>query len=139
MNYIKTIELTKVFIHLQEKGLVILKFKDNIVLEKEDAKEVDQVIFDKLVKGKPFVVIVDARDVNSSISHEAREFFSKDELVLEIRKAHALVVNNLHTKILANFYIKFHKPINPIKIFSDFDEAYDWVKEINNNWNKKSS
>ena len=136
MNYQKSIELSKTFLHLLEEGLVIVNPKDDIVLEIEDVQEVDQLIYDQLVLGKPFVVIIDARDINSSVSREARDFLSKNELVLPIRKAQAIIVNSLHTKLLANFYMKFNKPINPIKVFSNFDDAYQWVKPIRDQWYK---
>ncbi|MCO6501201.1 MAG: hypothetical protein J5I47_12610 [Vicingus serpentipes] len=130
----KTIDLPKIVLHLVEEGLVLGKPKNNIVLEIEDIQEIDQLIYDKLVFGNPFVVIIDARDVDSTVSREAREFLSKNELVLPIRKAQAIVVNNLHTKLLANFYMKFHKPINPIKVFSDYASAYQWIKPIRDEW-----
>jgi len=136
VSYQKTLELSKVYLHLLEEGFVVLEFKNNVLLELEDAKEIDQLIYDELVNGKPFVALIDGRDVDSSITHEARDFFSKDELVLEIRKAHAIVVNSSPTKLLANFYMKFHKPINPIKIFNDFNEAYKWIKPIRDQWYK---
>jgi len=130
MVYLKSIELSKAFLHLVKKGFIILEFKNNVLLELNDAIEVDEVIVNKLVDNMPFVVLVDARDVTSSITPKAREFFANDEMVLKIRKAHAIVVNSLHTKLLANFYMKFHKPINPIKIFSDYDKAIDWIETI---------
>ena len=134
MSYLKSIELEKVFLHLVEEGFVILEFKDNVNIEVEDAKEIDQLIVDELINNNHFVALIDARDVTSTITAEAREFFANDELVLEIRKAQAIVVNNLHTKLLANFYMKFHKPKNPIKIFSDYDTAEKWIREIRKEW-----
>jgi hypothetical protein len=134
--YKKSIELPKVFLHLIEEGLIVLKFKDDVVIEVEDAKEIDQIIYDQLALKKPFVILVDALDVASSITHEARDFFSKDKLIMETRKAQALIVNNLQTKLLANFYMKFHKPKNPIKVFKNYDLAYQWIKSIRDNYYK---
>lgn len=134
VKYQETIELSKVFLHLLEEGFIVLQFKDKIILELEDAQEIDQIIYHQFVFGKPFVALVDGRDVESSITHEARDFFSKDELVMDIRKAHAIVVNSLPTRLLANFYMKFHKPINPIKVFSDYAIAYQWIKPIRDQW-----
>lgn len=136
LNYIKSIELPKAFLHLIDEGFVLLVFKDNVILEIDDAKEIDQLIVDKLVGDHPFVALVDARDISSSITPEAREFFTNDPLVLQIRKAQALVVNNLSTKLLANFYMKFHKHNSPVKVFSDYTKAEIWVKERRSEWYK---
>ncbi|MBL4592320.1 MAG: STAS/SEC14 domain-containing protein [Flavobacteriales bacterium] len=134
MSYQKSIELPKAFLHLKDEGFVLLTFKDNVVIEVEDAKEIDKTVIDELIYNQPFVVLIDARDITSSLTHEARDFFTNDELILKIRKAQAIVVNNLHTKLIANFYMKFHKPINPVKVFSDYDKAENWLKKIRNKY-----
>ena len=131
MVYKKHIELEKVHLYLIEDGFTLLTAKNNVEVELEDAIEIDDISYD-LVEGKPFVTLVDGRNVRSNISHEARDFFANDEKITKIRKAQAIVVNNLHTKLLANFYMKFYKPENPVKIFSDYDKAEKWVKEIKN-------
>ena len=107
--------------------------KDKIDLGIEDAKEVDEVSYE-MVKGKPFVTLIDVRDVRSNMTHEAREYFATNKKITDIRKAQAIVVNSLHTKILAEFYIKFNKPTNPVKIFRDYNEAEEWLREIRSEW-----
>ena len=80
----------------------MLTFKYKVEFELDDAKEVDSHTF-LMVMGKPFCTLVDARDIRSNISHEAREYFAKNKQITSIRYAQAIVVNNLHTRILANF------------------------------------
>jgi len=128
--YKKSIELPKANLHLIEESLVLLEFKNNVIIEAEDAKEIDQEIYYNLIDGKNFVVLTDARNIDSSITHEARFFFSEDKLVLAIRKAQALVVNDIHTKLLANFYMNFYKSKDPVKVFNDYHRAFVWLKSI---------
>ncbi len=135
MVYEKHIELKKAHLYLLEPGLTAIVFKTKVQFELNDAIEVDDYTYD-WVQGKPFVTLVDGRNIRSNITHEAREYFAKHEKITRIRKGQAIVVNNLHTKLLANFYMNFHKPSNPIKIFTDYDKAYNWVKEIRNEWYK---
>jgi len=44
--------------------------------------------------------------------------------------ADAIVINSFPQKILADFYIKFNKPVKPTKIFNSTEAAYNWVKEL---------
>ncbi|MCB0402856.1 MAG: hypothetical protein KDD41_12285 [Flavobacteriales bacterium] len=129
MVYEKHIELQKAHLYLVEEGFTMLKAKDNVDFELEDAVEVDELTY-QLVNGNPFVTIVDGRNVRSNMSHEARQYFASNKKITDIRKAQSIVVNNLHTKLLANFYMNFYKPSNPIKIFRDFEEAEKWVRKI---------
>jgi hypothetical protein len=133
--YNKSIELEKCFLHLLEDGYTILRAKDKVEFDLDDAIEVDDITFD-FVEGKPFVTLVDARNIRSSMSHEARNHFATNKKITDIRKAQAIVVNNLHTKLIANFYMNFHRPANPIKIFNDYDKADKWVRKIRSEWYK---
>ena len=133
MVYKKHIELEKVHLYLIEEGFTLLVAKDKVDIELNDAIEIDDISYD-LVEGKPFVTLVDVRNVRSNMSHDAREHFATNKKITDIRKAQSIVVNNLHTKILANFYMKFHKPVNPVKIFSDYNKAEKWVRKIKSEW-----
>ena len=128
MVYKKHIEIEKADLYLIDEGLTLLKFKDKVDFELEDAIEVDEILIN-LVEGKPFVILIDARNIRSSMSHEARDFFANDKNIIDIRKAQAIVVNNLHSRLIAKFYMTFNKPPNPIKIFNDYKKAEVWIKE----------
>ncbi|TNE55874.1 MAG: hypothetical protein EP338_01865 [Bacteroidetes bacterium] len=41
--------------------------------------------------------------------------------------ADALVVNNLAHKLLANFYMRFNKPVKPTRIFNKREQALKWL------------
>ena len=133
--YKKYHALDKADLHLIDDGFTLLTFKDKVNFELEDAKEVDELTFG-MVNGGPFVTLVDARNIRSNISHEAREYFAKNDKISKIRKGQAIIVNSLHTKLLANFYMKFHRPENPVKIFNDFDKAEKWIRKIRGQWFK---
>jgi hypothetical protein len=123
---IKTIELEKGFIELLERNIILLKFKEDGVFELRDAIEANKAIY-SIVKGKPFLSLVDAR-VYGSISAGAREFFAKDTLTKEIKIAEAIVINNLTARLYAKFYIRLSKSANPAKIFSDIHDANLWLQ-----------
>ncbi len=128
MVYSKEIELEKAFLYLVGDNLTILKFKDNVSFKLEDAVEVNEITFN-WIKGKSFTTLVDATNIRSDISEEAKDFFSNDKKITDLQKAQALVLNSLHNRIIATFYMKFQKPSMPVKIFSDIDKALDWLKK----------
>ena len=123
---IKTIELEKGFIELLERNTILLKFKEDAVFELRDAIETNKSIY-SIVKGKPFLSLVDAR-VYGSISADAREFFAKDTLTKEIKIAEAIVINNFHARLFVKFYIRLSRAAHPVRIFSDIDDAKLWLQ-----------
>jgi hypothetical protein len=44
----------------------------------------------------------------------------------------AIVFNSFPQKIIADFYVRFNKPIKPTKIFKSLDNALIWVNEMMN-------
>lgn len=42
----------------------------------------------------------------------------------------AIVFNSFSQKILADFYIRFNKPVKPTKIFKTVEQAYSWINEL---------
>jgi hypothetical protein len=134
--YKKHIELAKAHLYLLDDGFTSITFKDKVNFELEDAIELDNYTYD-WVNGSSFVTLVDARNIRSNMSHKARDYFAKNEKITNIRKGQAIVVNSLHIKLLANFYMNFHKPSDPVKIFTDYDKAKDWIQEIRSKWFKE--
>ncbi|MBE7443217.1 MAG: hypothetical protein HS119_12285 [Flavobacteriales bacterium] len=128
MNFIKEIELEKSVISLFDNRIVKIRFKDGVDFVLEDAVIANQTMYD-LAEGKSYLSLVDTINVRGQISKAAMEHFAKDSLTKGVRVAEAIVVDSLHNRILANFYLKFTKSHNPVKVFSDMDKAIDWLLE----------
>lgn len=114
-------------IHLKH-NIYILKFEDDYEIELEDAIEIDQA-FIKITNNQPFCVVVDARNRYSSASSNARNFFANNPEILPIRKKIAIVVNNMPTRMIANFFVTFNQPQTPTKVFNIYNKAIDWLSE----------
>lgn len=41
----------------------------------------------------------------------------------------AIVVRNLAQKIIADYYYRFNKPPDPYKVFKNFENGIEWLKE----------
>jgi hypothetical protein len=106
-----------------------VKYKNNSIVDLVEAKIQSEIILD-LCQEKKLPFLIDFLNVNVRIDDESRQFFANDSPYIHLRKAQAIVVNNMQNKLLVNFYIKHHKPKNPIKLFDNLEDALDWIKSL---------
>jgi hypothetical protein len=113
----------KFTLQLIEARIIRLRVIDNIELEQQDAKD---MIADAtaLAKEQDYAILFDANS-NGTISFEAREEFAKSKK----RIAAAIVTKSLANKLLGNFFVNFHKPKSPSRMFSEEQEAIEWLRE----------
>ena len=81
-----------------------------------------------LCKEKKYPLLVDTNQL-AKADNEARVYLGQKEsnrLVL----SGALVVNNSFSKLLGNFYLCFAPLSFPAKLFTNFDQAYEWSKQF---------
>lgn len=126
-NYLKA-ESNSVYFEHREKYIYLL-YKDLSLIHLEEAKTNAEILIE-LCKGKRYPFISDGLNIHARFSHKAREFYSTYQPLLNARSAQAFLINNTPNRLLANFYIKFHTPPNPIKIFAKLDEAEKWIKQF---------
>lgn len=67
----------------------------------------------------------------SQISSELRNFAASSK-ANKHTIADAVVINSLSQRIMANFYIRFNKPIRPTKVFTDRKLAEEWLQSFSN-------
>ena len=119
-------ELYSASITFDSNQILLVTFKDKVDVDLvEMIKLVDVSL--EIVNNTPFYLIVDARNILSTINHEARDYITKHEAYSKLNIAQAIIVNNMPIKILANFYIKFYAQPNPVRMFSDFEEGREWL------------
>ncbi|MCB9359720.1 MAG: hypothetical protein H6588_00325 [Flavobacteriales bacterium] len=119
-------ELYSAIITFDSNQVLTVRFKNNVDVDlTEMVKLVDVSL--ELVNGTPFYLLVDARNILSNMSHGAREYITKHKEYARLNIAQAIIVNNMPVKILANFYMKFYKQPNPVKMFGDITEGKKWL------------
>ncbi len=64
----------------------------------------------------------------SDVTPEVREWAS-DDSGNSYTLSDAIIISSLPQKILADFYLKFNKPVMPTKIFYSRERAAKWTKE----------
>jgi hypothetical protein len=127
------IKMKKAIVKRIDDKIIEIDYISDNNFELEDAIEANNAYF-KISKQKPFVSLIDARNKYGNITNEARMHYVYDEKTKSIRLAEAIVLNNLPARIIAKFYIRHNKPLNPVKIFTKREEAINWLHHI---YNKK--
>lgn len=121
------IELGKFHTWMAGDGIARTKVKPDAEIFLQDAKE-NTAAVETFYVGQKFPLIVDIRQIKS-ISPEAREHFSlrgRESVV----KAYAMLLSSSVSRIIGNFFLSFHNPAVPVKLFDDEDKALAWLKRF---------
>ncbi len=108
-------------------GIARTKVKPDAEIFIQDAKE-NTTAIESFYKEKKFPLLVDIRNIRT-ISPDAREHFTiknRESVV----KAFALVLSSSISRIIGNFFLSFHNPSVPVKLFDDEEKALAWLKRF---------
>jgi hypothetical protein len=120
------VDLGFCFMRLLASGIVVHKFSENEIIEKENIKEmfaVMKVFHGVTGKMHPTLNLVPE---SLNLTKEAREFGIKKE-VNQYTSASAIVLSSLAHRILGNFIMKVQKPAMPFKLFTSEEVASEWL------------
>lgn len=107
--------------------IVVAEYKvEDLSIELEDAQEIQRISVDLCITDKTPILLVASRGFQPT--KETREWAARKENFSHM-SAYGFVINSLAQKILGNFFIQFHKPPVPVKLFTCVDEAYNWLKK----------
>jgi hypothetical protein len=113
--------------HIDNEGILRIAVLEDAEIDIEEAKE----NFDSAVKlsgGKSMLKLVDARAF-FTMTKKARDFAASRE-TNEHNIARAVIVHSLANRLLVNFFIRFHKPKSPLRMFSSEAEALKWLRKF---------
>ena len=117
----------KAAIWSDEDGLSWITFEQEAEITGEDAAMLLEFAKRTYVETEYFRVLVDLR-THPVISKEAREFAASGQLQSVI-SAFAILASDLSMKLVGNFFIHFHKPDQPTRVFTNEEEARTWLLE----------
>jgi hypothetical protein len=117
-------ELEFATVFKDKNGIIIIKMMDYKRLDQYDVININLAIR-HITEGKPALKLLDAR-AHWSMDKKAKER-AKLEQSASITKARAIVVSNVITATLMKFLQSFSKHEYPQQIFTDYDEAYEWL------------
>ena len=105
-------------------GIMRVMFKKNREIDSSVLKDLIEN-YNKLVEEKKYPYIYYTEDNSVTFSHDAREYFKQNEQSFP-KICDAFVMKSLAHKLIANFYLKFNKPVYPSKVFSNMADAETW-------------
>ena len=120
-------ELEFATVFKDKNGIIIITMKDYKKLDQYDVININLAIRHK-AEGNPSLKLLDAR-AKWSMDKKAKER-AKLEQAASVTKARAIVVSNAITATLMKFLQSFNKQEYPQKKFTDYDEAYEWLKSF---------
>jgi hypothetical protein len=118
-----------------ENDLVSFEVREGILYGRYKVAEIDldmaklATLFRKqITEGKPMPAIADI-SVVKQVPKDTREYFSSVQAGEDLA-ALAVIINNPVTRIMGNFFLKFHQPQYPFRFFTSVDEATNWIKQF---------
>lgn len=127
ITILKEIEIPEAFIRMRSDNIVHVFYKENVTLDiglqmrtndlfrQITANKKTNFIFEA---DEGFVLTPDARDNAKDIEHDSPV------------AASAIIVKNLPSRIIANFYVKVVRPRINHKIFGNVADAAKWLKSL---------
>jgi len=112
---------------MRDDGIVQVNFNDKLEIDINEARDILNAQ-KELSKGKK-VLVLNVAGKQTTATSAARDFAASDEAT-KYTLAEAYVVNNLAQKLVGNFYVNFHKPKAPTKIFTNETDAVNWLKSL---------
>jgi hypothetical protein len=123
--FTNAIDLGHSLIQLRSDGIVEVNFGDDVELDLKESIEICEAI-GKITGGEK-KLILNIGGKNTSATSAARDH-SASAAGAKFTIADAFVTKSLAQKLMGNFYMNFHKPIVPTRMFDDVDKATEWLK-----------
>lgn len=133
MEHLDYIDYPKFTFTLRKDGIVYYKTKPNVTINIDDIME-HYRYFENKYSGQEFLNIYEFAE-NSDMDDDVRKWAS-DPSGNSFTIADAFVINSMAQKLIGNFYLTFHRPVKPTKLFNELQEAEKWLKSFSKR-NKK--
>jgi hypothetical protein len=126
LNTIST-EIADVWIDSQR--IVHIFFKESERHGIEEAQEVVRA-HNQLADGVPVCVLADIRTVKVGADRAARKHYVSAESA-EFKSGMAMLVSSPMQRMLGNIFLMLNQPPYPTRLFSEEEEALQWLAQLN--------
>lgn len=124
VTIIEKIDLSGASVSLRSDGIIEFFIQHNHTLQVEEAKSIVHATA-QVGGGKKFPLLIRAGNY-ALVDTEVRKYAASPE-ANQYTVCSAILVSNLAQKLLGNAYIKFNKPPTPTKLFTDEQQAIQWL------------
>jgi len=119
------VELRSQLLWLDSDGILHTQVKPHTELTLEDARE-SLEHSRRLCAGKRHPVLVDLTNCKA-LRREARAYYAGEEAA-NPGLAVVLLIGSPLARVIGNFYMEFHKPVFPVRLFTSEAQAITWLK-----------
>jgi len=124
---VRTIENDFAIVGLRKDGIIHVYYKPRTEIT-VTVQQVMLVIFHEITSGKKMPFIFQAAEY-CTVDKEARENATNLEAESPL-KATVVCVSSIAHRLIAEFYYKFNKPLQPYKVVTDFNEGIRWLLDV---------
>ena len=111
---------------LRTDGILVYLPKPNLKIDLDAARKI--LVYGKKVVDHPVPVLVHMGLIRR-VSREARALFASDEYT-QLAAQSALLVSSPVSRVIGNFFVGLNKPLYPLQLFTDENDAVVWLKEF---------
>jgi len=110
-----------------EDGIICYIFSPGLIITEEAAISIVGKRI-RISKGRTYPALVDFCQIQY-ITKVAREYFAKGDGIRYLNSGAFLVKSQVQT-IFINFFLMINKPVLPTKLFTDRQEAINWLQQF---------
>jgi len=126
-SFLKEIVTNTVRLRLLSNDIIHYTFLPNSEVNEIEHQSNHNALIELVGNSIKYPLLIDGDDF-ANVTPEGRKLIRQLEPLIPI-SARAIVIKILGQRILANFYIRFQKPIIPTKVFNDYEEALEWLEK----------
>jgi hypothetical protein len=124
----KVIEMPGSLIWFDQEGVLSIVPKDDAA----SARSIEQIKSEmnelrNIIGEKKVCIVMETNNRGTSPPKEQRDFIAKE--INSITKAMALVTSSPLSRMVANIFFSFKPPTYPYKLFSNEEDAREWIKQ----------
>lgn len=108
-------------------SIVYITFKGSADIDEEEAEKHLEAVF-SLTNGAKAVVLVDTTGSFNNVTPEARKLLAGSHEHEIPKIAEAIVIKQLHHRLLFPVYQRLNRPNNPVKAFKKRQDALVWLQ-----------
>jgi len=110
-----------------EGNIIFACYHEGYEIRLADVKQIDEAFFELANEDKIYS-LMDSSNRHTYFTKEAQNYLAKEAKSRYLLVASVVVLNQLPMRILARFFVTFHKPNYPVKICKSIEEGKKWIK-----------
>lgn len=124
-KFVQVIETPTCILGMDKNLICHMTYHPDAQVTIEEMKVIEQALL-QLSNNGPMKIMMDMRNRYIHFDGDARKYAATAPVTKKFI-AEAVLLNNLPSRLLFNFFLKFDRPQFPIRAFSDEEAAMEWL------------